>query len=137
MGFFCKQCKVNWSRLHSQDDGDENYEFCPLCRSDMFLTDGGGENLMWLPIGGHCPLPIGVTGYVNQRELEIQAYMRQHNLTRNEFNVLCYQHEMKLQEEANKESKRRYEYIQNKQAGISQKQDEELEKYFASLKGLQ
>ena len=39
---YCTKCTINWLRLHTQDveDGDETYEYCPMCKSDMFLTEG-------------------------------------------------------------------------------------------------
>lgn len=37
----CKKCNINWARLWSDDgDGDEQYEFCPLCKSDIGLEPG-------------------------------------------------------------------------------------------------
>lgn len=38
---YCTKCRTNWAALHSQDDdnGDESYDFCPVCKSDSFLQD--------------------------------------------------------------------------------------------------
>lgn len=33
----CSRCNINWASLHSQECGDDEVEFCPLCKSDMFL----------------------------------------------------------------------------------------------------
>lgn len=41
MSHFCTKCGNNWARLHSIEDevNDEAYEFCPVCRTDAFLTE--------------------------------------------------------------------------------------------------
>ncbi|HRQ17734.1 MAG TPA: hypothetical protein PL085_11705 [Agriterribacter sp.] len=39
MKAFCTNCLTNWASLHSQDDGEESYEYCPLCHTDNFLED--------------------------------------------------------------------------------------------------
>lgn len=37
---FCTKCGYNWAALHTQDEeGDESYDACPLCKTDMFLED--------------------------------------------------------------------------------------------------
>jgi len=38
---FCMKCNINWASLHSQEDNDrdETYEYCPVCKNDMYLTD--------------------------------------------------------------------------------------------------
>lgn len=37
---FCSKCNINWSRLETIDgEGDEQYEVCPLCRSDVHLQE--------------------------------------------------------------------------------------------------
>lgn len=40
----CTKCGNNWAQLHSIADeaNDELYEFCPVCRTDSFLTEGTG-----------------------------------------------------------------------------------------------
>lgn|SRR5574343_1286410 len=44
MPHYCTNCQINWSRLHSQDgEGDEQYEYCPICKSDTWLTEGRSE----------------------------------------------------------------------------------------------
>lgn len=38
---YCSKCGINWAALHIEDvDGDETYESCPLCKSDMYLGPG-------------------------------------------------------------------------------------------------
>lgn len=41
MSCFCTKCGINWAALMTVDDeqNDESYEFCPVCRTDSFLTD--------------------------------------------------------------------------------------------------
>lgn len=38
---YCKHCNINWAAIATQDDDsrDETYEFCPVCKNDMDLTD--------------------------------------------------------------------------------------------------
>jgi hypothetical protein len=37
----CKKCDINWARLWSEDgEGDEQYEVCPVCKSDLNLESG-------------------------------------------------------------------------------------------------
>ncbi|MES3019079.1 MAG: hypothetical protein V4721_14935 [Bacteroidota bacterium] len=43
MSWFCTKCGNNWAALHSIDEGEESYEFCPLCRTDSFLVEGTGK----------------------------------------------------------------------------------------------
>lgn len=59
MPHYCTKCQINWSALETQDDqeGDEQYEFCPTCKTDTFLVDGK-------PGDAFC---IGSTGVINMR----------------------------------------------------------------------
>jgi hypothetical protein len=34
----CDNCGINWARLHSQAQDDDEIEYCPLCKTDMFLS---------------------------------------------------------------------------------------------------
>jgi len=38
----CSKCGINWAALHSiaDENGDEEYEFCPVCRTHVYLEDG-------------------------------------------------------------------------------------------------
>ena len=36
----CKECDINWLKLGDETQGDEVYEFCPKCKTDMFLEAG-------------------------------------------------------------------------------------------------
>ena len=36
---FCTKCKMNWADLHSQTEAADEYCFCPLCRTDLYLAD--------------------------------------------------------------------------------------------------
>lgn len=36
----CNKCDINWARLGIEHVNDETYEFCPKCKSDMFLGPG-------------------------------------------------------------------------------------------------
>lgn len=40
MIIYCSKCGINWARLHSEDEVDETYEFCPLCKNDLHLQPG-------------------------------------------------------------------------------------------------
>ena len=39
---FCTKCNTNWSRLPNINNEalDESYDFCPVCKTDEYLTDG-------------------------------------------------------------------------------------------------
>ena len=43
MTTLCTKCGNNWASLHSIDEGEERYEFCPVCRTDSFLVEGSGK----------------------------------------------------------------------------------------------
>jgi len=52
---YCTKCKINWAKLHSQDDdiGDETYEYCPSCAKDHFLIETQpGERFLCCPFTG-------------------------------------------------------------------------------------
>lgn len=51
---YCSKCKRNWSKLPVQDEeGDEQYECCPICRTDTYLTDySGGDTYIFCQITG-------------------------------------------------------------------------------------
>lgn len=38
---YCSRCRMNWASLWTEDDDnrDESYEFCPICKTDFFLED--------------------------------------------------------------------------------------------------
>ena len=40
--FYCAACCTNWSSLPTMEgeEGDEWYEYCPVCRTDSFLIEG-------------------------------------------------------------------------------------------------
>lgn len=50
----CSKCKRNWSSLPVQDEeGDEQYEYCPCCNTDEYLTDyTGGDTFTFSLITG-------------------------------------------------------------------------------------
>lgn len=51
---FCSGCQTNWAALPEADEeGDESYAFCPLCRTDEHLEDGReGHAYLFNPISG-------------------------------------------------------------------------------------
>ena len=53
-GSFCNGCQTNWSSLPLTDvDGNDEYEFCPLCRTDEHLQPGRpGESFSFNMITG-------------------------------------------------------------------------------------
>lgn len=65
MTHHCSKCKINWASLWSCDQGDERYEVCPQCGTDMFLQPGTGE--------GHikCPFTGKITNVQTKKELKI------------------------------------------------------------------
>lgn len=44
MNHHCTKCGNNWAKLQSIEDEDEVYEFCPVCKTDSFLTEGSGSS---------------------------------------------------------------------------------------------
>lgn len=56
MRHFCNKCGNNWARLETCDDehGDEQYDVCPICHTDSFLTEGKeGKAYMYCKITGN------------------------------------------------------------------------------------
>lgn len=49
---FCSKCKINWASLWSSEKGDEQYEVCPQCGTDMFLEPGTGAGHIKCPFTG-------------------------------------------------------------------------------------
>lgn len=51
---FCTLCGTNWSHLCSlEEEGDEEYEFCPLCLTAEHLVEGReGASYSFHPITG-------------------------------------------------------------------------------------
>jgi len=71
-GSFCRGCQTNWSILPmSEGDGDDQYEYCPLCRTDEHLQAGHAvgsfsfsmitgekiDNITGLPVQAPLPEP--------------------------------------------------------------------------------
>ena len=38
MSHYCTRCRIAWLSLANEQVDDEDYEFCPKCKSDTFLT---------------------------------------------------------------------------------------------------
>lgn len=38
MSYYCSKCKIPWISLATEQEEDEEYEFCPKCKSDTFLS---------------------------------------------------------------------------------------------------
>lgn len=85
MPHYCTKCKINWAALYREDDtaGDESYDFCPVCKTDMFLADGlQGDSYILVPGGSiinplnHQPLQLPVKkNYMPEAPaFDIQAY---------------------------------------------------------------
>lgn len=51
---YCAGCSHNWNKLSvSESDGDEEYEYCPVCRTDEFIESySAGEIFSFNPITG-------------------------------------------------------------------------------------
>jgi hypothetical protein len=64
MTHFCSKCRINWASLWSCDKGDETYEVCPQCGTDMFLQPGtGAEEFI------KCPFTGKITNTVTKESL--------------------------------------------------------------------
>ena len=96
MIFHCSKCDINWARLRSMDgEGDEQYEVCPVCLTDMHLDEPTdietfiqcqitgriinsvtGEEKSVLVEYKHTPskrITRAIKPYYNHRELELKA----------------------------------------------------------------
>lgn len=61
MSHFCTKCNINWLTLYTVDaeDHDDQYEVCPRCRNDFYLTEGKeGEAFMMDAISGEIYNPL-------------------------------------------------------------------------------
>lgn len=36
---YCAKCNTNWEKLYSFEEGDESYEYCPNCYTDLHLVE--------------------------------------------------------------------------------------------------
>lgn len=68
MKSFCTNCGINWANLWTENVGDETYEFCPECKSDLYLIDA---------ISSHSYIKSHITGkiinVVTKEELKKEA----------------------------------------------------------------
>lgn len=66
MAHYCSKCGINWTTLWSSEKGDETYEFCPQCGTDMFLQPGiEGAGFI------KCPFTGKITNAETKAELTI------------------------------------------------------------------
>lgn len=66
MKCYCTKCNINWSCLLPCDyEGEEQTEVCPVCLTDMFLTDGKDE-----PVYFMCAITAKVLSVETKKELE-------------------------------------------------------------------
>jgi len=35
----CNNCNINWAKVWMDESDSEGYEFCPVCKTDMHLTE--------------------------------------------------------------------------------------------------
>jgi len=49
----CTKCNINWERLWDQEDhdGEEVYEFCPICKTDTHLVAGKEDKPSYIRCG--------------------------------------------------------------------------------------
>lgn len=53
MKAFCTNCLTNWAATYTQDDGDESYDYCPLCNTDSYLEEAkDGDSYMMCAVTG-------------------------------------------------------------------------------------
>jgi uncharacterized Zn finger protein (UPF0148 family) len=66
----CSKCGINWAALHSIADeiGDELYEFCPVCHTDIFLEDGTDITAFIM-----CPFTGKITDVDTGEQLHIKS----------------------------------------------------------------
>ena len=65
----CTKCNITWAKLGQYDDdnGDETYEFCPVCKTDMHLKVCDAETGFIM-----CPLNGEIINVVTREPLVIQ-----------------------------------------------------------------
>lgn len=49
---YCTKCEINWARLGTQTIGDEVYEYCPVCNSDLDLLQGKDGDVYMSTVDG-------------------------------------------------------------------------------------
>jgi hypothetical protein len=88
MGTFCNKCNNNWSQLWEDQDNerDETYEFCPLCKTDMFLTiNYNKDNLVWLPLCSINPIPSSFKTEEEYNAYIFNLYLQENNITKEQY----------------------------------------------------
>lgn len=52
VGAYCKRCETNWSKLESQNNGEEIVEYCPQCKSALDLEEKHEGEGFWMGLRG-------------------------------------------------------------------------------------
>lgn len=55
MVVYCSKCKTNWAHPETQvdEDGEESYDVCPVCKTDSYLMDGiAGDTFIYCLLTG-------------------------------------------------------------------------------------
>lgn len=81
---FCTKCDTNWSKLPVQnnEDLDEAYETCPVCKQDNFLEDGRQGDTYFYDF--EKGVRNTITGELKERVVDEMPPLRKKNLTENE-----------------------------------------------------
>lgn len=130
--FFCTKCNTNWSTLKSQDDGEESYEFCALCRTDSFIVidENNTTDLMWMPIDEPEPLPVGFISGKQFKDHQYKEYLTANGITAEEHRNRLFK---ETEEKELQEAAKRKEKYEARQAELEKRQDEYINEYFKSL----
>lgn len=64
----CTNCNITWQHLHAQQgEGDEVYEFCPVCKTDMYLQPSTEETGCM-----QCPFTGDIIKVATREKLNMQ-----------------------------------------------------------------
>lgn len=68
MNLFCKRCNINWARLYTCNCGDDSYDYCPECGSDMDLIAGAQHADAYIK----NPVTGAVINVLNKKALQVK-----------------------------------------------------------------
>lgn len=86
MALYCTQCKNNWVSLWTdcENEGDECVEYCPVCKTDSYITETEDyTNLVWKPLG-EPPTPVGYPSFTAWQRSLYLIWLKENKLTEEE-----------------------------------------------------
>lgn len=64
---YCSKCGINWAALHKHATEFDDYDFCPVCLTDMHLEEGNSMTAFVM-----CPVSGKITNVDTKEELIIE-----------------------------------------------------------------